>query len=156
MTYQSFLAKNKDSKAELIPIDIKTNLDPLLPAISVIPQDIGKVLLNLYSNAFYVVNERAKSTIQPADGGEIYLPSVGVSTRYEGNKILISVKDNGSGIPAPIIDKIFQPFFTTKPTGKGTGLGLSLSYDVIKSHGGELKVETEENVGTEFIIILPI
>jgi signal transduction histidine kinase/Flp pilus assembly protein TadD len=164
MTYQSFLAKNKESKPELIPIAIGTNLDANLPKISVIPQDIGKVLLNLYSNAFYAcaersrsaVNDRAKSASIHPEGGEIYLPSVVVGTRYEGNKILISVKDNGSGIPAPIIDKIFQPFFTTKPTGQGTGLGLSLSYDVVKSHGGELKVETEENVGTEFTIILPI
>ncbi len=156
MTYQSFLAKNKDSKAELIPIAIKTNLDPLLPLVSVIPQDIGKVLLNLYSNAFYVVNDRAKSTLQPADGEEIYHPSVLVSTKKEGNKVLITVKDNGLGIPHSIKEKIFQPFFTTKPTGQGTGLGLSLSYDIVKSHGGELIMATKENVGTEFTIILPI
>lgn len=164
MTYQSFLAKNKDSKAELSPIAINTNLDPFLPLVSVIPQDIGKVLLNLYSNAFYAcaersrsaVNDWAKSSMQPADGGEIYLPSVLVSTKKEGNKVLISVKDNGLGIPDSIKEKIFQPFFTTKPTGQGTGLGLSLSYDIVKSHGGELKVETKENEGTEFTIILPI
>jgi signal transduction histidine kinase len=164
MTYQSFLAKNKELITERIPVAISTNLDTNLPKISVIPQDIGKVLLNLYSNAFYActersrsaANDRAKSASAHPTGGGIYLPSVIVRTRYEGNKVLISVKDNGPGIPAPIIDKIFQPFFTTKPTGQGTGLGLSLSYDVVKSHGGELKVETEENVGTEFTIVLPI
>lgn len=164
VTYQSFLAKNKESKADLIPIAIDTNLDTNLPKISVISQDIGKVLLNLYSNAFYActersrsaVNDRAKSSSTHPDRGEIYLPSVLLSTKKEGNKVLISVKDNGSGIPDSIIGKIFQPFFTTKPSGSGTGLGLSLSYDIVKSHGGELKVETTENMGTEFTIVLPI
>ncbi len=161
MTYQSFLAKNKESKPELIPIAIGTNLDANLPKISVIPQDIGKVLLNLYSNAFYAVNERAKSTSQAFEVGEKYSPTVSVTTSVvkspSGNlEVRISVKDNGAGIPQKIVDKIFQPFFTTKPSGQATGLGLSLSYDVVKSHGGELKVETKENEGTEFTIILPI
>ncbi len=161
MTYQSFLAKNKESKPELIPIAIRTNLDANLPKISVIPQDIGKVLLNLYSNAFYAVNERAKSTSQAFEVGEKYSPTVSVSTSVVKSpsgdlEVRISVKDNAAGIPQKIVDKIFQPFFTTKPSGQGTGLGLSLSYDVVKSHGGELKVETKENEGTEFTIILPI
>jgi signal transduction histidine kinase len=146
LTYQSFLAKDPNFKVEL-----QTNLDPDLPMISVIPQDIGKVLLNLYSNALYAVNERLRQT-QPDSK---YEPTVSVSTKKEGTKVFISVKDNGNGIPQKILDKIFQPFFTTKPTGQGTGLGLSLSYDIVKAHGGELKVETKEGKGSEFIIHLP-
>ncbi|MDI1322867.1 MAG: ATP-binding protein [Algoriphagus sp.] len=144
LTYQSFLAKDPDFRAELT-----TNLDPDLPRISVIPQDIGKVLLNLYSNAFYAVNERAKTDPN-------FQPKVELTTRNLGGKIEVDVKDNGFGIPQKIVDKIFQPFFTTKPTGQGTGLGLSLSYDIVKAHGGELKVETIEGEVTEFIIHLPI
>jgi signal transduction histidine kinase len=105
--------------------------------------------LNLITNAFYVVNEKNRSSI------ENYEPTVSVSTKKSGHKILISVKDNGNGIPQKLVDKIFQPFFTTKPTGQGTGLGLSLSYDIVKAHGGELKVATKEGVGAEFIILLP-
>ena len=142
LSYQSFLAKDPGFKVEL-----QTNLDPDLPKISVIPQDIGKVLLNLYSNAFYAVNERAKTDPN-------FQPSVQLTTRNLEGKIEVSVKDNGSGIPQKILDKIFQPFFTTKPTGSGTGLGLSLSYDIVKAHGGELKVETSISYGTEFIIRL--
>lgn len=152
LSYQSYLAKNKEFSASL-----QLNLDPGLPKISVIPQDIGKVLLNLYSNAFY-----ACSTPRPPEGGVTYTPTVTVSTAYspllggQGGRVKISVSDNGSGIPEAIKDKIFQPFFTTKPTGQGTGLGLSLSYDIVKAHGGELKVETKEGVGSEFILNLPI
>jgi signal transduction histidine kinase len=151
LSYQSFLAKDPDFKVEL-----QTNLDPDLPKISVIPQDIGKVLLNLYSNAFYAVNERSKT--DPA-----FKPLVQLTTRNLGGKIQVGVKDNGPGIPDAIKSKIFQPFFTTKPTGQGTGLGLSLSYDIVKAHGGELKVETNTGEGppagktfTEFTIILPL
>jgi signal transduction histidine kinase len=115
-----------------------------------VPQDIGRVILNLITNAFYVVNEKAKQGIVG------YEPTVSVSTKRKKNAIEISVKDNGNGIPEHIKEKIFQPFFTTKPTGQGTGLGLSLSYDIVKAHGGALKVETEEGVGSEFGILLPI
>jgi signal transduction histidine kinase len=108
------------------------------------------VLLNLFNNAFYAVTEKKRQ--QPND----YEPIVSVSTKKINAKIEVSVKDNGNGIPQKVLDKIFQPFFTTKPTGQGTGLGLSLSYDIIKAHGGELKVETKENEGAEFIIQLPI
>jgi signal transduction histidine kinase len=106
--------------------------------------------LNLITNAFYAVTERKKLQ------GENFEPIVSLSTKTNGEKILISVKDNGNGIPQKILDKIFQPFFTTKPTGQGTGLGLSLSYDIVKAHGGELKVETKEREGSEFVISLPV
>ena len=124
--------------------------------INIIPQDIGRVILNLITNAFYVVDEKKKS------GVDNYEPTVTVSTSRslsfgEGRgEVRISVKDNGSGIQQKVLDKIFQPFFTTKPTGQGTGLGLSLSYDIEKAHGGELKVETREGEGSEFIISLPV
>jgi signal transduction histidine kinase len=108
------------------------------------------VVLNLITNAFYVVNEKQKQNITG------YEPTVSICTKKSGDKIFISVKDNGNGIPDHIKEKIFQPFFTTKPTGQGTGLGLSLSYDIVKEHGGELKVETEEGEGSEFSIQLPI
>ncbi len=108
------------------------------------------MLLNLYNNAFYAVNEKSKQR------GEAYEPIVSVTTKKNEDKLLIRVKDNGNGIPQKIIDKIYQPFFTTKPTGQGTGLGLSLSYDIIKVHGGEIKLETKEDKGSEFLIQIPI
>jgi signal transduction histidine kinase len=108
------------------------------------------VLLNLYNNAFYAVAEKMKAD------NEDYQPTVSVSTKKAGDKILISVRDNGNGIPQKVVDKIFQPFFTTKPTGQGTGLGLSLSYDIIKAHGGEIKVETKDGEGADFEILLPL
>jgi len=118
--------------------------------VNVIPQDMGRVILNLITNAFYVV--RKKKEEQP-DGFE---PTVTVATHKEGDKIQITVKDNGNGIPESIKEKIFQPFFTTKPTGQGTGLGLSMSYDIVtKGHGGELKMETKEGEGTTFLITIP-
>ena len=125
-----------------------------LEKINVIPQDIGRVILNLINNAFYVVNE--KKTLRQAQGDNSYEPTVSVSTKKVNDKVEITVKDNGNGIPQKVLDKIFQPFFTTKPTGQGTGLGLSLSYDIVKAHGGEIKVETKEGEGTEFIIQLPV
>ncbi len=129
---------------------MQTHLDPGMEAINVIPQDIGRVLLNLYNNAFYAVFEKQKKY------PDNYKPTVSVSTNKVNGKVEISVKDNGNGIPQKVVDKIFQPFFTTKPTGQGTGLGLSLSYDIVKAHGGELKVETKEGEGAEFIIQLPV
>ncbi len=129
---------------------LDTVLDESIGMVNIIPQDIGRVILNLFTNAFYTVSERNKMGIPGFE------PVVSVQTKREGDKILISVKDNGCGIPATIREKIFQPFFTTKPTGQGTGLGLSLSYDIIKAHGGELNVETNEGEGAEFIISLPV
>jgi signal transduction histidine kinase len=129
---------------------MKTDFDEAIGNINIIPQDIGRVILNLITNAFYVVAEKKK---QLPEG---YEPTVSVSTKKINGKVEIKVADNGNGIPQKILDKIFQPFFTTKPTGQGTGLGLSLSYDIVKAHGGELKVDTKEGNGSEFIISLPL
>src|SRR5213079_1458759 len=145
LSYHGLRAKDKDFNA-----DFETNFYETIGRINVVPQDIGRVLLNLYNNAFYAVNEKKKSYELSAMS---YEPLVSVQTKKINDKIEIIVRNNGNGIPQNIIDKIFQPFFTTKPTGEGTGLGLSLSYDIItKGHGGELKVETKEGEGTEFII----
>ena len=145
LSYHGLRAKDKSFNA-----DFKTELDETLPKINVIPQDIGRVLLNLINNAFYAVDKKGK---EKKDG---YKPEVIVSTRKLEKSIEVSVRDNGDGIPSAIKEKIFQPFFTTKPTGQGTGLGLSLSYDIIKAHGGELRVETKEGKKSEFIILLPV
>jgi signal transduction histidine kinase len=144
LAYHGLRAKDKSFNATM-----NTDFDPFIGLVNIIPQDIGRVILNLITNAFYVVAEKKKSGI------ENYNPTVSVTTKKIADKILISVKDNGNGIPQKVLDKIFQPFFTTKPTGQGTGLGLSLSYDIVKAHGGELKVETKEGEGTVFIIQLP-
>jgi signal transduction histidine kinase len=152
LAYHGLRAKDKSFNTT-----IKTDFDERLSAdkagigkINIIPQDIGRVILNLITNAFYSVTEKSKH--HPDN----YEPTVSVSTKRLVDKIEIKVKDNGMGIPQKVMDKIFQPFFTTKPTGQGTGLGLSLSYDIItKGHGGELKVETKEGEGAEFIILVP-
>jgi signal transduction histidine kinase len=143
LAFHGFRAKDKSFNAEY-----KLDLDKSLPKLSIVPQDIGRVLLNLINNAFYAIDRKAKKSVNG------YKPLVAVSTRMAGNKVEIIVKDNGEGIPENIRDKIFQPFFTTKPTGKGTGLGLSLSYDIVKGHGGEIKIESIEGEGTEFTIVL--
>jgi len=145
LSYHGLRAKDKSFNAQ-----IKTDFDKSIGNINIIPQDIGRVVLNLINNAFYAVSEKKKQNL---DG---YEPTVIVSTKKNNGKVEISVKDNGNGIPQKVLDKIFQPFFTTKPTGQGTGLGLSLSYDIVKAHGGELKVETKEGEGSEFIIQLPV
>jgi two-component system, NtrC family, sensor kinase len=149
LAYHGLRAKDKSFNAIT-----KTNFDGMIGKINIIPQDIGRVILNLITNAFYVVNEKKNASTSVVV--EPYEPTVSLSTKKINDKILISVKDNGNGIPQKVLDKIFQPFFTTKPTGQGTGLGLSLSYDIVKAHGGEIKVETKEGVGSEFIIQLPI
>lgn len=153
LSFHGMRAKDKSFKSRF-----ETNFDTSLPRINVVPQEIGRVILNLINNAFYASAERSRSIVSDKSKQNIagYEPDVFVSTRKETDKILISVKDNGNGIPASIKDKIFQPFFTTKPTGQGTGLGLSLSYDIIKAHGGEIKVESKEGEGAEFVIELPV
>jgi len=143
LAFHGLRAKDKSFNATL-----KTEYGDI-ENINIIPQDIGRVILNLITNAFYAVTEKKKQL------GESYEPTVCVSTKKIRDKIDIRVKDNGNGIPQSVLDKIFQPFFTTKPTGQGTGLGLSLSYDIIKAHGGELRVATTEGKGAEFIIELP-
>ena len=142
LSYHGLRAKDKEFNATM-----KTAFDETIGKINIVPQDIGRVLLNLFNNAFYAVNAKAKQ--QP----DTYEPTITVSTKKTDNKITITVSDNGYGIPPNIVDKIFQPFFTTKPTGEGTG--LSLSYDIIKALGGEIKVTTKEGEGSDFVIVLP-
>ena len=154
LAYHGLRAKDKTFNTTM-----NTDYDPNLGLVNVIPQDIGRVILNLITNAFYAV-----SSPKSPKGDLPYEPTVTIKTKsikpplggLGAGKVEISVSDNGPGIPDTIKDKIFQPFFTTKPTGQGTGLGLSLSYDIIKAHGGDIKVSTKEGEGTEFIIQLPI
>ena len=149
LSYHGLRAKDKTFNATL-----KTDFDESIGKVNIVPQDIGRVIMNLLTNAFYAVNEKALSAVlAPTAAG--YEPLVSIKTKKINTGIEISVADNGNGIPQHIIDKIFQPFFTTKPTGKGTGLGLSLSYDIIKAHGGTLTVERNEVTGTCFTILLP-
>jgi two-component system, NtrC family, sensor kinase len=145
LSYHGLRAKDKAFNAKFV-----TDFDESIGKLNVMPQEIGRVILNLINNAFYAVNEKKKTS------GANYEPTVSVKTTKINNVVEIKVNDNGTGIPQKAIDKIFQPFFTTKPTGQGTGLGLSLSYDIVKAHGGELKVETKEGMGSEFIIVLPV
>lgn len=147
LAYHGLRAKDKSFNATL-----KTEYDETIGNINIIPQEIGRVMLNLITNAFYAVTEK-KNLRQTHDDN--YEPTVSISTKKINDTIEIKVADNGNGIPSKVLDKIFQPFFTTKPTGQGTGLGLSLSYDIVKAHGGELKVETKEGDGSVFIICLP-
>ena len=145
LSYHGLRAKDKSFNASMV-----TDFDPSIGSIPVIAQDLGRVILNLINNAFYAVDDKKRSILK-----DNYNPTVTVSTKKVNDKVEIRVADNGKGIPQKVLDKIFQPFFTTKPTGVGTGLGLSLSYDIVKAHGGEIKVETNEGEGTTFIIQLP-
>jgi signal transduction histidine kinase len=144
LSYHGFRAKDKSFNAT-----INTEFDESIGEVDVVPQEIGRVLLNLFNNAFYTVHEKKRHL----NGS--FEPVVSVATKKQGNNIIITVKDNGTGMPEHVTDKVFQPFFTTKPTGQGTGLGLSLSYDIINAHGGELTVESKEGEGATFIIRLP-
>ncbi|HKO76725.1 MAG TPA: ATP-binding protein, partial [Flavobacterium sp.] len=146
LAYHGLRAKDKSFNADLV-----TDFDENLPKINVLTQEIGRVLLNLFTNAFYATHQMQKKS------GEAYKPMVSVKTLLKDKEVEIIVKDNGIGIPKAIKDKIMQPFFTTKPTGEGTGLGLSLSYDiVVKAHSGTIKIESEEGQGATFIILLPL
>ncbi|MBK8504662.1 MAG: two-component sensor histidine kinase [Saprospiraceae bacterium] len=145
LAYHGLRAKDKSFNAKLI-----TDYDDKVGSLPIIAQDMGRVILNLITNAFYTVNEKK---IQQSKG---FNPTVTVTTKKTDDQILIAVEDNGNGIPQPVLEKIFQPFFTTKPTGQGTGLGLSLAFDIVtKGHGGELKVETTAGEGSSFIISIP-
>ena len=141
LAYHGLRAKDK-----FFNVTTKTDFDQSIGKLNITPQDMGRVILNLITNAFYAVTEKKKQA------GNGYEPTVSVSTKKINGKVEIKIADNGNGIPPKVLDKIFQPFFTTKPTGQGTGLGLSLSYDIVKAHNGELKVETKEGKGTTFII----
>jgi two-component system NtrC family sensor kinase len=143
LAYHAFKVKDKTFHAV-----INTALDPTLEKINIIPEDIGRVLMNIYDNAFYAVSEKSKKN-EPG-----YEPNITLTTKNKNNKIEIIIRDNGVGIAKKYADKIYQPFFTTKPTGTGTGLGLSLSYDIIKAHQGEIKVESVEGEFAEFTIEL--
>ena len=145
LAYHGLRARDKSFNATL-----HTEYDEDAGKVNVIPQDIGRVILNLITNAFYAVTEKKK--LFPVG----YEPVISVSTSRQISSIEIRIKDNGTGIPSKVVDKIFQPFFTTKPTGQGTGLGLSLSYDIVKAHGGELNVKTKTDEGAEFTIVLPL
>jgi signal transduction histidine kinase len=145
LAYHGLRAKDKSFNAKF-----ETDFDQSIEKVNVVPQDIGRVILNLINNAFYSLSEKQKEQIAG------YEASVKITTRRIGDEVEIRVTDNGTGIPQRVVDKIFQPFFTTKPTGQGTGLGLSLSYDIVRGHGGELTVETKEGEGSGFIIRLPL
>jgi signal transduction histidine kinase len=155
LSYHGLRAKDK-----LFNATLKTDFDLNLEKIKMVPQDVGRVILNLFTNAFYSVSEKKKlqnaglPAVNLAKTG--YEPTVSVSTRKVNDRIEVRVWDNGMGVSLKVLDKIFQPFFTTKPVGQGTGLGLSLSYDIIKAHGGELKVDTKQGEFAEFIILLPV
>jgi signal transduction histidine kinase len=144
LSYQGLKARDR-----LFDARITTHFDTNIGKLNIIPQDISRVLVNLYNNAFYAVNERRQQS--PND----YEPNISITTKKIKGMIEITVRDNGNGIPENIHEKIFQPFFTTKPAGQGTGLGLSLAYDIIKAHGGLIKVESAEGTGTEFVVELP-
>lgn len=156
LSYHGLRAKDKSFNAAM-----HASFDESIGKINIIPQDIGRVLLNLFNNAFYAVTEKKKGAgtegvSSNLPGLKDYQPEVNLTTKRTATAVVITIADNGNGIPQKIIDKIFQPFFTTKPTGQGTGLGLSLSYDIIKAHNGDIKVETKEGEGTTFIIQLPV
>ena len=148
LSYHGLRAKDKSFNATL-----NTDLDETIGKINIVPQDIGRVILNLITNAFHACIERNKEA--KGKGDSDYKPTVWVSTKRIGNTVEVAIRDNGNGVPDRVKDKIFQPFFTTKPSGEGTGLGLSLSYDIVKTHGGELRLDTKQGEGTTFTITLP-
>jgi signal transduction histidine kinase len=144
LCYHNITAKDKNFSAR-----INTRLDHTIDQLNIVPQDISRLLSNLYENAFYALHQKWRNN--PS-----FMPQIDVRTRKEHNKVRIIIKDNGTGIPEKIINKIYQPFFTTKPTGEGTGLGLSLSFDIVKAHRGEMQVHSREGEYTEFVIDLPV
>jgi signal transduction histidine kinase len=145
LSYHGLRARDKAFNATL-----KTDYDKDLPKINIVRQDFGRVILNLFTNAFYSITEKKER------GKDNFEPTVSVSTKKVNGQLEIRIRDNGDGISQAVLDKVFQPFFTTKPTGQGTGLGLSLSLEIIRAHGGSIKIETEEGTFAEFIILLPM
>ena len=143
LAYHGLKARNNSFN-----VTTRTDFDNSIGEINVAPEEIGRVILNLVNNAFYAINEKENQT------GDGYEPTVSISTKKINNTVEIKITDNGNGIPEKALDKIFQPFFTTKPTGQGTGLGLSLAYDIVKANGGEIKVKTKAGEGCEFVIQL--
>jgi len=141
LAYHGLRAKDKSFNATL-----ESHFDPGIGQVEMVPQEIGRVILNLLTNAFYAVSEKAR------EGQNGYVPTVAIKTYREDGRVVVSVSDNANGIPEKVLEKIFQPFFTTKPTGEGTGLGLSMSYDIVRAHGGDLEVQTQEGSGTTFFI----
>ncbi|GAB3639433.1 hypothetical protein GCM10027423_00690 [Spirosoma arcticum] len=155
LAYHGFRRSGDPAKHSGFTANLQTDFAADLPLVEVVGSDVGRVLLNLYNNAFYALRQRQLQ--ENTDATEIYEPSIWVSTQRVDGQVEMRVRDNGSGIPAGIREKVFQPFFTTKPTGQGTGLGLSLSYDIItKGHGGEMWVESQEGQGSIFIVKLPL
>lgn len=150
LSYHGLRAKDK-----LFNSAFETDFDESIGKINIVPQEIGRVIMNLVTNAFYAVGEKKAESLKQNAEGDVFEPKVSITTKKDGNQVLISVIDNGNGIRASVKEKIFQPFFTTKPTGKGTGLGLSLSYDIVKAHGGVLKVESKDGEGSTFSIQIP-
>jgi signal transduction histidine kinase len=144
LAYHGLKAKNMDFN-----VGITTDFDKDIVKINIIPQEIGRVILNILTNAFYAANQKAKREIPG------FTPTIKVTTQVQPAGVNILIRDNGDGIPESVLDKIFQPFFTSKPTGQGTGLGLSISLDIIKSHGGRINIDTLEDNFTEFCIFLP-
>jgi hypothetical protein len=146
IAYHGLRAKNSGFQCDILK-DFDVNIDD----INIIPQDINRVVINLLNNAFYAVGERLQSNTDLT-----WKPLVKISTRHQSKNVVISIEDNGTGIPDDVLERIFNPFFTTKPTGEGTGLGLSICYDIVKSHGGEITVESKYGTGTKFNIVLTI
>ncbi len=154
LAYHGLRRSDVSAKDKIVEVNLVTHFNSDLPAVPVVPQDIGRVLMNLFTNAFYAVQERAQVCVSQSG---TYRPTVTVTTEQVGDMVRIRVHDNGTGIPDEVRSKLFQPFFTTKPTGKGTGLGLSLSYDIIvKGHGGTIELQSKPDTFTEFVISLPL
>ena len=145
LAYHGLRAKDNTFNAEM-----ETTFDQDIPSIQVISQDIGRVFLNLITNAFQAVHERRK------EEGDAYVPKVSLKTQMDEKQVVISIRDNAKGISSELTSKIFQPFFTTKPTGQGTGLGLSISFDIVKAHGGKLELDSMIGKGSEFVVSLPL
>ena len=137
-------------------LDMKHNLDPQAGRLEVIPQDLGRVFLNMVSNSCDATNEKRCAATETRKDAAVYTPTLWLSTRRGEDRVEIRIKDNGGGIPSDVIDKIFNPFFTTKPTDQGTGLGLALSNDIVREHGGTIRVESQPGEFTEMVVKLPL